>query len=251
MKKIILSLLTIAGISLSSLGQIEFSVEGDTTNTDYSGGGVYSFYATGDFDQVNEIHVENQSGGTLNIVVSRTRINRPASWEDYICWGHQTDPFGGTCFSSAAMDFDPWTATASQSVELLDQEYGKISSHITPSFADPGVVTYRYYAGTENDPFMDSMDLQVTLTPLNIDKLTPSLSVTVAPNPANKQVRVTAEGVESATIKMYDVLGNTLLSKSMTGMETIDVSEFRNGIYFISIEAKGAKKINRKVIVRH
>jgi len=50
---------------------------------------------------------------------------------------------------------------------------------------------------------------------------------------------------------MYDVLGNTLLSKKISGSETIDVSEFRNGIYFITMEAKGAKKINRKVIVRH
>lgn len=249
MKKIILSTLTIAGIALGSVAQIEFYVDGGTT--DYSGGGVFSFYATGDEDQVHEIYVENQSGGTLDIIVSRTRINRPASWEDYICWGHETDIFGGTCFSSVSMDMDPWSASTTNSVELLDGESGKISSHITPSFADPGVVTYRYFAGTENDPFLDSMDVQVTLTPLAIEEITPQLSMNLAPNPASKQVTVTAMGVESAAIKMYDVLGNTLLSKTIRGSETIDVSEFRNGIYFITMEAKGAKKINRKVIVRH
>jgi hypothetical protein len=95
------------------------------------------------------------------------------------------------------------------------------------------------------------MDVQVTLTPLAIEEITPQLSMNLAPNPASKQVTVTAMGVESAAIKMYDVLGNTLLSKTISGSETIDVSEFRNGIYFITMEAKGAKKINRKVIVRH
>jgi hypothetical protein len=149
------------------------------------------------------------------------------------------------------MDMDPWSASTTNSVELLDGESGKISSHITPSFADPGVVTYRYFAGTENNPFLDSMDVQVTLTPLAIEEITPQLSMNLAPNPASKQVTVTAMGVESAAIKMYDVLGNTLLSKTISGSETIDVSEFRNGIYFITMEAKGAKKINRKVIVRH
>jgi hypothetical protein len=78
-----------------------------------------------------------------------------------------------------------------------------------------------------------------------------SVEVNVAPNPATDYVKVTAEGVESATVKMIDVLGNVILKETIKGSKTIDVSEFRNGIYFVIIEAEGVKTINRKVIVRH
>ena len=64
-------------------------------------------------------------------------------------------------------------------------------------------------------------------------------------------IKVNAEGIENTSVKMIDVLGNEIMKGSFKGTKTIDVSEFRNGIYFIIVEAPGAKTINKKVIVRH
>jgi hypothetical protein len=246
MKKTLLSILAIAGLATMASAQIEMYVNGGTT--DYSDGGVYTLYATGETDHSTEIHVENHTGNTHDWLVSRTRINRPTSWVDYLCWGHESDQFGGVCIDAPTMDSDPWTITAD--ITVADGEYGFISSHVTPSFNDPATVTYRYYVGTSGNPYQDSMDLVVILTPLELNE-TPLLEVSVAPNPATDYVKVTAEGVESATVKMIDVLGNVILKETIKGSKTIDVAEFRNGIYFVIIEAEGVKTINRKVIVRH
>lgn len=247
MKKTLLSIIAIAGISLGASAQWEMYVEGGTT--DYAGGGTFSFLAQGEQDHAHEIHIENHTGGTVDAVLTRTRINRPTSWVDYACWGHETDPFGGTCYSSAIMDTDPWETP--QAVTIADGESGLLASHITPSFTDPATVTYRYYIGTAQDPMQDSMDVEVVMTPLNIEEAAPQLTVSIAPNPADNYINVKADGVESASIKMYDVLGNVILNNTISGSKTINVSEFRNGIYFVIIEAKGAKTINRKVVVRH
>ena len=249
MKKILLSIFAIAGFSVLASAQVEMYVDGGTT--DYAGGGVFNHYATGDTEQILEIHVENHSGSDQDWFVSRTRINRPVSWVDFLCWGHQSNTFGGVCIDGATMDSDPWSMQNSQAVTVSDGEYGFISAHITPSFNDPGTVTYRYYIGNVQNPYTDSMDVEVILTPLSIEDVTPSLSVNVAPNPANDYVKVTADGVNDATVRIMDVLGNLILTKEIKGSKTFDISEYRNGIYFVIVESNGVKTVNRKVIIRH
>ena len=49
-----------------------------------------------------------------------------------------------------------------------------------------------------------------------------------------------------------DVLGNVVLNEtSFNQTKKIDVSNFRNGIYFVKVESEGSKAITRKVVVRH
>jgi len=249
MKKTLLSLFAIAGFSALASAQVEMYVDGGTT--DYAGGGVYNVMAVDASELILEIHVENHSGSTQDWFVSRTRIDRPTSWVDFLCWGHESDQFGGQCIDAQTMDSDPWSMQANQAVTLLDGEYGFISAHITPSLADPAVVTYRYYVGEDGDPFQDSMDVVVALSAASIAEVAPSLAVTVSPNPASDYVNVTTEGVDGATVRIMDVLGNKIMTSKITGSKTIDVSEYRNGIYFIIVESKGVKTVNRKVIIRH
>lgn len=249
MKKTLLSLFAIAGFSVLASAQIEMYADGGTT--DYAGGGIYSVLATDDSELIVDMHVENHTGSTHTWIVSRTRINRPTSWADFLCWGHETDQFGGTCFSAVGMDSDPWSCLQTNAVTVADGEAGIIAAHITPSFNDPAVVTYRYYVGVDGDPFQDSMDVEVSLSPASIADVAPSLAVSVSPNPASDYVNITAEGVDGATVRIMDVLGNKIMTSKIVGSKTIDVSEYRNGIYFIIVESRGVKTVNRKVIIRH
>ncbi len=51
---------------------------------------------------------------------------------------------------------------------------------------------------------------------------------------------------------MTDVLGNVVLREVIVGtVKKINVTKFRNGVYFITVKASGAKSVTRKVIVRH
>lgn len=77
-------------------------------------------------------------------------------------------------------------------------------------------------------------------------------SVNVAPNPASAQIILSANSASDFQIKLTDVLGNLILSESFfDGLGKLDISKYRNGIYFITVEAEGVKPITRKLIIRH
>lgn len=239
MKKTLLAILTVAGFTSLSFGQIEMSVgsSGDISGTqiDYTSAGA---------EVVVDVHVQNASGSTKDLDIKRVRINETNGWTDYICWGHESDPFGGVCYPASTDN--PWTTGSS--VTIPDDEAGTIAVHIKPD-GDNGCTVYRYIV-MEGTTALDSLDISVCKT-ASIDEVEP-LSITVAPNPANAYVKVKTNGVEGATVKMVDVLGNVVLKETVMGSsKTINTSSFRNGIYFVVVEAEGSKPINRKVIVRH
>lgn len=77
-------------------------------------------------------------------------------------------------------------------------------------------------------------------------------SVNISPNPATSQISISANTALDFQVKMVDVLGNLILSESFTdGSGKLDITKYRNGIYFIKIEADGVRTITRKLIIRH
>lgn len=247
MKKLILSVVAIASISLSASAQIEVYVDGDATNTDYAGS-TYTYYANPVEDNERKINIFNESGSTELWLISRRRLSQPAGWQDYICWGHETDQFGGICIGAQAMDMDLFQMTTN-AVTVLDGEYGILSAHCETS-ATVGSAHYRYYIGTSQDPFQDSVDVVAILTPASVIEQAPELTVGVQPNPASDNISITAGGVNSASVQIVDVLGNVILNTTVSGTKNINVAEYRNGIYFVNVSAKGTR-VSRKVIVRH
>lgn len=249
MKKTLLSVLAIAGLSLSAAAQVEIYIDGDATNTNYAGD-TYTYYLPDDSDNDIKILMYNESGNTEAWVVSRRRVTTAATWQDYLCWGHETDQFGGVCIGAQQMDMELYELPSQHAFDVADGEHGVLAAHFIGDFNDPGTYTYRYYVGTEQDPFRDSIDLSVVLTPLSIEEQKPNLTVGVQPNPASDNITVTAGGVNSASVQVVDVLGNVILNSTVTGSKNIDVSEFRNGIYFVTVSSSGTR-VSRKVIVRH
>jgi hypothetical protein len=239
MKRTLLTILTIAGFTGLSFGQIEMSVgaSGDISGTqiDYTSTGA---------EVVVDVHVENASGSTADLTIKRERINETPGWTDYLCWGHESDQFGGVCYPASTQN--PWTT--GQAVTIPADEGGTIAVHIKPE-GDNGCTVYRYYV-MDGSTELDYLDISVCKS-ASVEEITP-LTITVAPNPANSFVKVKTNGVDGATVKMLDVLGNVVLKETVMGSsKTINTESFRNGIYFVVVEAEGAKPINRKVIVRH
>jgi len=249
MKNTLLSVLAIAGLSLSAAAQVEMYIEGDATNTNYVND-TYTFYLFDESDTDVKVNMYNESGSTESWIISRRRINSPASWEDYLCWGHESDQFGGVCIGASQMDMELYELPGQHAFNVADGEYGVLAAHFLGDLNDPGTYTYRYYVGTQQDPFRDSIDLSVILTPLAIEEQKPNLTVGVQPNPASDKITITAGGVSSASVQVVDVLGNIIMNSTVSGSKTIDVSEFRNGIYFVTVSSSGTR-VSRKVIVRH
>ena len=238
MKRTLLSLLTIAGFSAFSFGQMTIDgVNVSGTQVDYTSAGA---------EVIVDVHVENNTGGSKDLTILRERINPNATWTDYLCWGHSTDPFGGTCYPASLMNYLEWTTPTD--VTIGNGEAGTLAVHILPE-GDNGCTVYRYKV-MDGTNVIDSVDISVCKS-ASVEEIEP-FSISVAPNPANSYVKIKTTGVEGASFKVLDVLGNVVVKESIMGTsKTLNTESYKNGVYFIIVEAEGQKPINKKIIVRH
>lgn len=70
----------------------------------------------------------------------------------------------------------------------------------------------------------------------------------VYPNPSNNVINIRSENAIISSIEVYDISGKLIKSQNYKSKEAlIDISNFSNGIYFLSIE-RGENRVSRKVI---
>ncbi len=243
MKPILLSLVTSIAIAGSSLGQVAAIIGG----VDYTDGQIN--FSIGTETIYLEILFENNTGTDAAWTLTRERINEKTSWSDYLCWGHASDPTGGSCYPSSTMDFTIWSTPGS--LDILDGETAKAGVFIDTEDPDMGVSTYRYtlVQGGQSVAFVD-----VVISKTTSVEEQESPSVRIAPNPASDYINVTLSNTDNATatVKVVDVLGNVVMKEfAMSTSKQINTSRFRNGVYFVIVEAEGIDPINKKVIVRH
>lgn len=232
---------------VTSYGQI--SINYDNQTEDISG---QSYNMVAPSYQAFDVpfRINNESGSTKQWRITRYRISVPAGWSDFLCWGHATDEFGGTCFSSTQMNGNPWTSPASTSVmfDVNDGEYAKLKVTIDADDWVSGSAHYRYYIveGNEN---IDSVDLMIQFT-ANVTQKEP-VSVSIVPNPATDFIQISMNGIESASFKMVDALGSTVIKETIYSNKKINTSDYKSGLYFMVFDIPGQKSITRKVIIKH
>ncbi len=249
MKKLVLLLfLSLIG-GLSAQDGISIMIDGQATELS---GEVYTVVATSNLSFDVPFDVFNTTGQSHQWRVTRKKISVGAGWTDGLCWGHGTDPFGGTCFSSGQMNTNPWTTPGSVGVlfTINDGEYGKMKASIDPEDLNSVTSHYRYYISDDGINYADSVDLVVEFTAA-IKPVKEPVSVTIVPNPASDYINITLNGAETVTMKMVDVLGNLILKETVSSNKKIDVTDIKSGVYIISFEGAGVKSFNRKVIIRH
>ena len=228
---------------------IVITLEGQTTDIS---GGTHTMVAPGNTVFDVPFHIENNTGQTHQWIITRYKVNVPTGWADGLCWGHGTDPFGGTCYSSTQMNGNPWSTPASQSVlfSIANGEYGKMKPQINPDDFTSGQAHYRYYISDVNSAYSDSVDLIIDFT-ASLKPIKEDLTVTIVPNPASDYIYITANGIENGTLKIVDVLGNVVYRDNISITKSIVTSNFKTGVYFVTIDSSGSKSISKKIIIRH
>lgn len=251
MKKILLSALTMFTLALYTSAQNGIEIAIDSQPAVDLSGSTYSLQVTDNSLIALNFLVSNNTGSPANWRITRLRIDVPGTWVDYLCWGHSTDPFGGTCYGASQMATNPWTTPANDVFGILDGEKGKLTLDIEPDQNAGGFAHYRYYITNDGVNFLDSIDIEVTSI-LGIKEVKQEVSLNIAPNPASDLITINLSGVENGSVKIVDVLGNVVF-KDATFINTkkIDVSNFKNGVYFVMIESNGIKTMTRKIIVKH
>ena len=75
-----------------------------------------------------------------------------------------------------------------------------------------------------------------------------SKSIILYPNPASELINISAsEGVEVRSITLYSALGQRIMS--LEGANSIDVSMFPSGVYYMTIETDQGR-VNKSVVRR-
>lgn len=250
----ILSFFVLISLSFFSIAQdnIVIYLEGQATDIS-SGAAPYQVVAptAGIFDVPLEIH--NTSANLQRWRITRQQISAPSGWTDGLCWGHSTDPFGGSCYSSTQMNTNPWTTPGGATVmfDLLPNEYGKLKADFNPADGVSGTGHYRYFiTNTAGTSYLDSVDIIVDYI-ADVKPLNNPVVVTLVPNPADDYINISVSHSDPLSFKIFDAMGSVIMKDQVVSTKKINASEFKSGVYFISFEGNGVKTFTRKLIIRH
>jgi len=241
MKKIILAVVTLTLFAGETFAQ-GASIRVKGTGTDISGTEISENITSSSYTHVIDFSVDNLTGSAQDWGLTRIRLTPSIGWTDDVCWGAVSTGIG-ECNSTSG---DSYSTSYTVPMETTTTD-AEINVYITAPTG--GTSSFRYYI-TNGSAKVDSVDLTITKSAGVTENI--SLALTVAPNPATNFINVSMEGVSSANLKIVDVLGNVVLKETVyENSKKVDVTKFRNGIYFITVDAEGVKPITRKLIVRH
>ena len=237
--------------SISSQNNLNIQVSGDSAS--YSGS-TYQMIAPSKQDFYLNIEAHNISASeSFLLYVTCVELNTLNGWTDGFCWGPSNDPLSGQCYGSTQIDSSFWTSPHSMLIDT--NEYGALKLDLYPDTNFFGQSHYRYLFGVmENGQLnqVDSIDILIDYfaNTSDFDKLTSSISI--FPNPANNSFSIFNNYNGSYKIIICDVMGNQISEKTiLNNSKNIDVSSFKNGVYFIRGLHSNGTLINKKLIIKH
>ena len=166
---------------------------------------------------------------------------------DQICGFVYPDPnFQGSCWSPNSADYNTPNMSGinfAAGDTVLVKPQGSMSCGACAQWRDIIRV---------NGAEIDSFDLKVCST-LSLPNQTPEeFDVRIFPNPANSVMTIQASGVEgNVDVKITDVLGKVVYNETVSAMKKIDVSEFKNGVYLVTVSDNGKKVQTKRMVVKH
>lgn len=257
MKKIY-SLLSLLLLTVSANAQVEIKEYsgGVPVGNDISGT-TFTANVTDDQTYIFYFNVKNTSGSDQYLRIKVLELSAPAGWTDGVCWGANPDvELEGQCYTAAQVSSNPWTTPNPPGVNhaqtIVDQGNGLLYPDIHVS--GTGSAHYRYYVmPNQGSAPIDSFDLVVSRT-LSVEDNKAAATVSVFPNPANNVLTVNTSGLEGsgASVRIVDVLGKQVYSEEFSGSsKKIDVSDFKNGVYLLTVSEKGSAVQTRRIVVRH
>ncbi len=199
-----------------------------------------------------DMGVTNISGTDKYLNVTRVKITEVAAWapSEQICWGYQLN---GNCYTPPA-NMNPWTSPNwmdnGNPVPLPNGATANLRFDIHTSSA--GTIHYRFYV-MEASTKVDSVDVVVTTTLGIKDTKNEEISMSIYPNPVSSLLTITAQGLDgNFDVKMTDVLGKVVYNESVVGTsKKVDVSDFKNGVYLVTVLEKGTAVQTRRLVIKH
>ncbi len=242
MKKLYTLLATFSLVSLS-WGQYEIFLEGGSTDI---GGTVHVVDNVVPDDLVAvKFYIQNLTGSDQTMSACRTKIYAPFQWTDQVCWAPYPDPtFQGGCYPVSQ------TVWCSPTVVIPAAGEGELIADINVITSEGGGL-YRYYFKV-GGVAVDSVDIHINPLASVDEPGQAQVGMTASPNPASSSVTInTAGGSGDYQVRVTDVMGKVVYSGQAGAVETIDVSNFNNGVYLVTAFEKGEAIQTRRIVVKH
>jgi len=102
------------------------------------------------------------------------------------------------------------------------------------------IITISYtgsHPNTGTQFYVDDLSLAGTVS-LGIKQNIGDSNITIYPNPSNGSFVIEATTNEKQALEIFDVTSKMVLSQSINGKTSIDVSTLDNGIYFVQVKTK-------------
>jgi len=236
----------------TSFGQVEIKLWDSGTQAGTGNalnGQEYAYVVSTDALHSVVINFKNTSASTKVWKITRYRITDAALWKDNLCWGAPGDPFG-MCYTPDQMNTNPWS---NPNAYDLTVNAGASANLMADTDTDgAGTEKYRFYL-VEGGNRVDSVDVLVTSVLSVADQKQEEVSISVYPNPVANNLVIAANGIGSSfDVKMTDVLGKVVLNESSNqAKKVLDVSDFKNGVYLVSVFNKGELIQTRRVVIKH
>jgi hypothetical protein len=248
MKKIYAIISTLFLTGIVAYGQVEIReyTGGQAVGNDISGTTVL-VNVTADGLVAKTFNVKNTSGVSKTLDIQRLRVAEIAGWTDGLCWGPNPDPnFEGQCYGSGQMPTNPWTTP--QSITTPIDEDGNLVLDIHTE--GPGCGHYRYFV-MEGSTKVDSVDIEVCSS-VGIQENEIEIGMTAYPNPANALLTINTSGVSgNYDLRITDVLGKVVYTDQVGETKKVDVSDFKNGVYLVTVLEKGRLIQTRRIVIKH
>lgn len=141
------------------------------------------------------------------------------------------------------VDYVKGQTTATLKMKIADNQAGE--TKITVKLKDNG--------GTDNggiDTKEISFNLKVEI-PTGVADIPAGIDVRIYPNPSSGPVTIDCIGFSDPSIRIFNIAGEGMLKKSNLGgtSQSINLSDFAPGVYFVEISEDG-KVITKKLIIK-
>lgn len=255
MKKIytLLSLVLItASVSAQQVEIKEYDAGSQTVSGSNLNGTIVTKTVSDNELVVVDLGVVNKFGVDKELKVTRDKIIDVPAWSinhlppEQICWGPVPDPdVNGICMEPNS---DPWTSPNNFTIPNNGLANLKFDIHTNGA----GTIHYRFYI-MDASTKVDSVDVYITTTLGIKDKKAEEFSLSVYPNPVSSVMTISTQGLNGdVDVKVTDVLGKVVYNESVSGTtKKLDVSDFKNGVYLVTILEKEGAVHTKRVVIKH
>jgi len=210
---------------------------------------IYSYGLSSDAEFGPTLDIINTSSGSLTVNVRRVIIDTVTGSQNEICW--------------ALFCYGPSVNQSPNTENIGSHDTAKGSNQFNGDYlpnGHTGTTTIKYIffnVSNHNDSAVITVVYDATAT--GIASLTNGEINFSAlyPNPANNNVSFNyslTNGVQTATLKIFNLLGNCVQTLPLSGLKNktvINVQSIPTGIYLCEIEANGCQPVYQKLVVSH